>query len=184
MPKRPAHCYSKLESRPYVKKKSKSKRDFVRGVPDPKIRAFNMGDRRKTFPVYIHLVAKEAGQIRDIALEAARITANRFLEKKAEGRENYHLKVRVYPHHVLRENKMMAFAGADRLQDGMRRAFGKPIGTAARVRENQQIITVGTYKKYIDVAKEALRRASMKFPMPCTYEIEEKEETADKKNSE
>ncbi|MHA1754416.1 MAG: 50S ribosomal protein L16 [Candidatus Odinarchaeia archaeon] len=177
MPKRPAHCYTKLESRPYVKKRTRRKKDLVRGVPDPKIRTFNMGNRKKTFPVYISLVTKEAGQIRHIALEAARITANRFLEKKAEGRENYHLKIRVYPHHVLRENKMMAFAGADRLQDGMRRAFGKPIGTAARVKEGQELITVGTYPQYIEVAKKALKRAAMKFPMPCTYVIKKVEES-------
>ena len=178
MPKRPGHCYRKLESRPYVKKKTRRKKDLVRGVPDPKIRAFNMGDRKKEFPYYISLVAKEAGQIRDTALEAARITANRYLEKKSESKESYHLKVRVYPHHVLRENKMMAFAGADRLQDGMRRAFGKPIGTAARVLANQELITIGTQKQYIEVAKQALRRASMKFPMACTYVT--KQETEEK----
>jgi large subunit ribosomal protein L10e len=176
MPKRPAHCYSRLESRPYVKKKSRSKRDFVRGVPDPKIRSFDMGDRKKNFPVNISLVAKESGQIRDNALEAARIAANRYLEKKADSKDNYHLKIRVYPHHVLRENKMMAFAGADRLQDGMRRAFGKAIGTAARVRKDQELITIGTYKQYLEVARIALKRAAMKFTMPCGFALKELKE--------
>ncbi|KAL8550046.1 hypothetical protein ACS0TY_008759 [Phlomoides rotata] len=40
----------------------------------------------------------------------------------------FHLRVRVHPFHVLRINKMLSCAGADRLQTGMRGAFGKPKG--------------------------------------------------------
>lgn len=167
MPKRPGHCYSKLEARPYVKKKSKKKKEYVRGVPDNKIQVFDMGSKTEDFPVYVNLVTKETGQIRHFALEAARITANRVLEKKAESKDNYHLKIRVYPHHVLRENKMMAFAGADRLQDGMRRAFGKPIGTAARVKAGQELVTIGVNPQFVELAKLALKRAAMKLPLPC-----------------
>jgi large subunit ribosomal protein L10e len=43
------------------------------------------------------------------------------------------MRVRVHPWHVLRINKMLSCAGADRLQQGMRGAFGKPVGKAARV---------------------------------------------------
>ncbi|MEM2109967.1 MAG: 50S ribosomal protein L16 [Candidatus Odinarchaeota archaeon] len=171
MPKRPGHCYSKLEPRPYVKKKSRKKKEFVRGVPDNKIQVFDMGGKGLKFPVYVHLIAKEAGQIRHFALESARISANRILEKQAIAKENYYLKVRVYPHHVLRENKMMAFAGADRLQDGMRRAFGKPIGTAARVKPEQEIITIGVTTQFIDTAKTALKRAATKLPLPCSIVV-------------
>ena len=39
-----------------------------------------------------------------------------------------------YPHHVLRENKQATGAGADRVSQGMRCAFGKNVGTAARVK--------------------------------------------------
>jgi len=172
MPKRPGKCYRKLESRPYVKKRTRRGKELVRGVPDPKIRIFHMGNRKAEFPVLVYLIAEEAGQIRHFALEAARITANRFLDKSI-GKENYHLKINIYPHHVLRENKMMAFAGADRLQDGMRRAFGKPIGTAARVRVGTKIMIVGIKKGHIEKAKEAFRRAAMKFPMPCKIVVEE-----------
>ncbi len=171
MPKRPGHCYSKLEPRPYVKKKTRKKKELVRGVPDSKIQVFEMGAKGVKFPVYVHLVAKEAGQIRHFALEAARVSANRLLEKQAVSKESYHLKVRVYPHHVLRENKMMAFAGADRLQDGMRRAFGKPIGTAARVRANQEIITIGVVPQLLETAKLALKRAAAKIPLPCSIVV-------------
>lgn len=43
------------------------------------------------------------------------------------------MRVRVHPYHVVRINKMLSCAGADRLQTGMRGAFGKPQGLVARV---------------------------------------------------
>ncbi|MFX1486849.1 MAG: 50S ribosomal protein L16 [Promethearchaeota archaeon] len=172
MPKRPGRCYTSLDNRPYVKKRTRRKRDLVRGVPNPKIRIFNTGDRKGVFPIRVWLITKEAGQIRHMALEAARITANRYLEKNTEGKMNYHLKILVYPHHVLRENKMMAFAGADRIQDGMRRAFGKPVGTAARVSQGQKLLLVRVGPQHLEIAKEAVQRAAMKFPMPCRRVVE------------
>lgn len=47
------------------------------------------------------------------ALEAARIAANKYMTKYA-GKEAFHLRVRVHPFHVLRINKMLSCAGADR----------------------------------------------------------------------
>jgi large subunit ribosomal protein L10e len=67
---------------------------------------------------------------------------------------------------------MIFGAHADRLQDGMRRAFGKPIGTAARVLPNQTIITVKVNTDGVEVAKEALKRGSAKLPIPCRIVIE------------
>lgn len=43
------------------------------------------------------------------------------------------MRVRVHPFHVIRINKMLSCAGADRLQQGMRGAWGKPYGSVARV---------------------------------------------------
>ena len=71
---------------------------------------------------------------------------------------------------------MMAVAGADRIQDGMRRSFGKPVDRAARVKERQELVTVRTYARYYRVAIEALKRASDRFPTPCTYKIGKGEE--------
>lgn len=51
------------------------------------------------------------------ALEAARIAANKYMSVRA-GKDNFHLRVRVHPYHVLRINKMLSCAGADRLQTG------------------------------------------------------------------
>ncbi len=75
------------------------------------------------------------------ALEAARIAANKYMVKNA-GKDTFHLRVRVHPFHVLRINKMLSCAGADRLQTGMRGAFGKPQGVCARVAIGQVLLSI------------------------------------------
>merc|ERR1711914_15501 len=80
------------------------------------------------------------------------------------GKDQFHIRVRVHPFHVLRINKMLSCAGADRLQTGMRGAFGKAHGTAARVKIGQILISVRTYEKFKDQVIEALRRSKFKFP--------------------
>ena len=75
------------------------------------------------------------------ALEAARIAANKYMVKYA-GKDAFHLRIRVHPFHVLRINKMLSCAGADRLQTGMRGAFGKPQGLCARVAIGQILLSI------------------------------------------
>jgi large subunit ribosomal protein L10e len=77
------------------------------------------------FPLVVHLVSDEREQLSSEALEAARIAANKSLTKFC-GKDGFHLRVRAHPFHVLRINKMLSCAGADRLQTGMRQAWGKP----------------------------------------------------------
>ena len=55
-------------------------------------------------------------------------------------------------------------AGADRLQSGMRGAFGKPYGKVARVRIGQIIMSVRSKESNKAHVVEALRRAKFKFP--------------------
>lgn len=97
------------------------------------------------------------------ALEAARICANKYLAKHI-GKDLFHLRIRAHPHHVIRMNKMLSMAGADRLQQGMRGAWGKPVGVVARINIGQILISVRTVDRYRDAAMEALRRAMYKFP--------------------
>ncbi len=164
MPLRPARCYTHFSGPPYTRK------EYIPGVPQPKITKFEMGNIHGDYDYVLELVTIEAGQIRHNAIEAARVMANKYLSTEV-GDENYFLKIRVYPHHVLRENKMMAFAGADRLQDGMRQAFGKPIGLAARVYPGSVVMEVRIRKENIEHAKEALRRAASKLPLPTRIVI-------------
>lgn len=59
---------------------------------------------------------------------------------------------------------MLSCAGADRLQTGMRGAWGKPYGTAARVNIGQIIMSIRSKDATAPVIQEALRRARYKFP--------------------
>ena len=165
MPVRPFRCYRKLECRPYTQHK------YIRGVPGSKIVTYEMGARIEKFPVKATMFSAESGQIRHNALEASRVMANRYLMKVA-GKNGYHLKILPFPHHILRENAMATGAGADRYQTGMRGSFGRPVGYAARIRENQALMTVWVYADREEIAKEALRRAKMKLPVPCYSTIE------------
>ena len=140
------------------------------GVPASRITQFVLGNKQEKFPVELFLKAKERCQIRHNALESARITANRFLEKNA-GANDYRLTIRIYPHHIIRENKQATGAGADRVSQGMRASFGKAVGTAARVKDNQILMTVETLEKNIDFAKHALTKAGCKLPTPCHITI-------------
>ncbi len=143
----------------------------MRGFPPPKIVKFTMGDPTGRFKYRVFLNAQKEAQISHNALEAARIAVNRHLEEKL-GRTNYFLRILPYPHHILRENKMIFGAHADRLQDGMRAAFGKPIGSVARVKKGQSIITVNLDEPSLEVAKEALKLGAIKFPMSSRVKIE------------
>ena len=145
---------------------------YIHGSPAPKVSKFNMGDLSTHFARRVHLVSREAVQIRHNALEAARVSANKVLFDKY-GDTGYRLQLCVYPHIILRENKMIATAGADRLQEGMRRAFGKPTGRAARVHDGQSILIVYVPEDGVETAKKALDTASTKFPMRTRITIEE-----------
>jgi len=168
LPLRPARCYTHFSGPPYTR------REYIHGVPPPKITKFEMGNREllEKAEVKGELVVLEAGQIRHNALEAARIAVNKYLSSTV-GDANFYFRIRVYPHHVFRENKMMAFAGADRLQDGMRQAFGKPIGTAARVYPGHVVLEVWGLAKNKENIKEALRRGAHKMPLPTRIVLRE-----------
>lgn len=160
MPLRPGRCYSRFDTPPYTRK------EYIPGVPQPKITKFVMGNPSFDGDYKVSLIVTEAGQIRHNALESLRTNVHKQLSISL-GENNYLFVIKVYPHHVLRENKLMAFAGADRLQDGMRLSFGKPIGTAARVYPGQEIAYVITKKSDVEKVKKALEIGSKKIPFPC-----------------
>merc|ERR1712217_729332 len=59
---------------------------------------------------------------------------------------------------------MLSCAGADRLQTGMRGAYGKPNGLVSRINIGDPILSIRTKEQNYDHAYEALRRSKMKFP--------------------
>jgi large subunit ribosomal protein L10e len=159
-----ARNYRAVKGQAYTRKK------FAKGFPPPKINKFTMGDAKGNFEVEAKLVALKRAQIRHSALEAARVATNRLLMDKLVN--DYLMQVHPYPHIILRENKMIFGAHADRLQQGMRKSFGKAIGTAARIEPNQTIITVKVKANAMELAKESLKRGSAKLPIPCKIIVE------------
>ncbi len=159
-----AKNFRAVKGAPYTRK------EYIRGSPPSKINKFTMGDAKIAFPYQALLIAQKEVQIRHNALEAARVASNRVLLSKLGNA--YFLRVMPFPHVILRENKMIFGAHADRLQDGMRKAFGKPVGSAARIKVGQPVIEVGVNGDALEVAKEALRRGQNKLPMPCRIIIE------------
>ena len=140
------------------------------GAPNSKIARFSTGQASPDYDYVLKLNSTEKVQIRHNALEAARVAANKKLTPIGE--TAYFLRVKVYPHVILRENKMIATAGADRLQEGMRKAWGKPVGLAARVMPGSTVLELYVKKENLEKAKEAMRSASTKLPMPTQVEIE------------
>merc|ERR1712146_117748 len=139
---------------------------FCRGVPDPKIQIYDAGQKKADvdlFPFCVHLASWEKENISSEALEASRVAANKYMVKNS-AKDAFHLRVRVHPFHVLRHNKMLTCAGADRLQTGMRNAYGKPFGTCARVDISQVLLSIRCRDGHALVAQEAFRRAKFKFP--------------------
>lgn len=159
-----ARNYRKAKGQLYTRKK------YIRGFPSPKITKFTMGESKKSFGYKAVLISKKNAQIMHNALEATRVATNRFLEEKL-GTE-YLLRILLYPHVVLRENKMIFGAHADRLQDGMRAAFGKATGTAARIKSDQAVLVAYVNENGIEVAKEALKRGRAKLPVTCRIIVE------------
>jgi large subunit ribosomal protein L10e len=142
------------------------------GIPGSKIVKFTMGNTSKEFKYRVELINIKYVQIRHNALESARIAANRVLEKNV-GREDFMLKIIPYPHQVIREHKRVNVAQADRFQEGMKKAWGKPTYVAARIKALQPIIIAEVDQEGIVHAKEALKRASAKFPSKCRIVVKE-----------
>jgi large subunit ribosomal protein L10e len=133
-----------------------------------------MGDSKATYQYKVSLLSESAIQIRHNALEAARVSANKVMFDKL-GETGYLVKLVAYPHVILRENRMIATAGADRLQEGMRRSFGKPTSRAARLKPNKAVIDIYVNKSALEHAKAALKVSSSKLSMASRVSIQKLE---------
>jgi large subunit ribosomal protein L10e len=160
MGRRPARCYR------YCKGKAYPKSRYNRACPDPKLRFYDAGLKKATFdyfPVCVHLVSDEREQITSEALEACRVAANKHLASKLT-KDGFHFRVRKHPWHTLRINKMLSCAGADRLQAGMRGAWGKSYAKACRVKIGDILASVRVKKEHVKHALEAFRKGKNKLP--------------------
>ncbi|KAL3028067.1 hypothetical protein AAZX31_03G093200 [Glycine max] len=137
---RPARCCRQIKNKPYQKSR------FCHGVPDPKIRIYDVGMKKKgvdEFPFCVHLVSWE--------------------------KDAFHLRVRLHHFHVLRINKMLSCARADTLQTGMRGEFGKPLGTCATVAIGQVLLSVRRMDCNSHHAQEALIELNLHLFLLCMF---------------
>lgn len=154
-------CYRLLE-RPYTRKSKFKSKNYVKAIPNHKIQSFEMGNRNGKFDYKVKLVSRNTLQLRHNAIESARMVVNRQLEKHLGG--NYFFKIMIYPHHALRENKMLGGAHADRIQSGMAHSFGKPAGVAAQVKKGKDIFIAYVNKEGVEPAKIAMQNANPRMP--------------------
>jgi len=165
---RKGSAYTKRKVTPFTRKSKKRTKSYVKTVPNSKIVKFKMGDlvgyAAGEYPICIEVFTKEKIQIRDNSIEAVRQFFNRFLQTKI-GKEFY-FEVKIYPHHILRENKMLTGAGADRMQTGMSRAFGRTMGRSALIKPDQTLFIIGVKNTRAEIEARKLIR-SVKARLPC-----------------
>lgn len=155
--------YRKGNGQPYARK------EYIKGKPQTKIAKYQ-GGKAGDYDYCVQILINEKIQIRHMAIESYRLAANKQVEKFA-GETGYFSRLRIFPHVLLRENKMIATAGADRLQEGMRRAFGKAVSLAARVKRGQCIMEININKEYLEQTKKAMRNACVKLPGTPTIKV-------------
>jgi large subunit ribosomal protein L10e len=150
--------------------RSKPRRSYIKAMPHADLHQFRMGAMKDDFDAVIHLVSDQSIIIRDNAIESARQSTNKYLEAHMTGA--YYFLVRVFPHHVIRENKMISGAGADRLQKGMRRSFGRPTDRAARLSKGTELFTLYTYSSNVEHVRKAFDKAKRKLSGSYTLTVE------------
>lgn len=168
MPLRKASAYSKKKITPYTRKSSKSKKNYVKTVPENKITRFKMGQasdwEKGKLKHVIKLVSGEKVQIRDNALESARKYVLRLLTEEIP--EEFYFEVKTYPHQILRENKVYSGASkGERVNTGMAQSFGSVMGRAAIVKKDQAIFLIALYSPdHKALINDALGKVKSKLP--------------------
>ena len=167
---RPARCFRDRE-RSYTRHAPKVQRkNFLGGVPGVRTRDFTIGNQTKEFDTQFDVVSKQTMQIRDNAIESMR---QKLVKKFTDtlGKDDFVIKIRLYPHHVVREHKSATWAGADRVSKGMKHAFGKNIGRATQIKKGQILLSVVVDHVKKDKIREILKGIKYKVNMP--FEIKE-----------
>lgn len=159
---RPGRCVRKINSQAWSRYSvKKPKKNYIKALPRTSLLIFNMGVSKPNYELELRLSSRQNVQLRSNSLEAARQVANKYLEREIPG--EYSMRVVPFPHNVLREKKFAQGAGADRVSQGMTLSFGKPAAVAARVFTGQTVFELRTNAENKDVARTAMKRASMKL---------------------
>jgi len=162
-------CYRNIV-RAYTRKSRYRKKAYISSVPAHRVVKFDMGAMQGNYSYALYLKSKDSCQIRHNAIESARQVCNRHLTDKL-GPQGYRFQINMYPHHLLRENKILSGAGADRLSSGMKNSFGKTIGSAAQIKRGKTLFTVFvTSSAGVAAAQKALSLAGPR--LPCRVHID------------
>jgi len=159
-------------NRPYTRTSKRKGKAYIKVVPHNKVVKYNLGNseayHQGKFKYGLRFISQENANIRDNALEAGRMVINKVLEKNAP--KQFYFEVRVFPHHILRNNKTAAGAGADRLSSGMKHSFGIIEGRAAQVYPGRDIFFVACENEQtVRTARKAL--TMVKAKIPCRSKI-------------
>lgn len=143
--KRKASSYSKRKPITNTRRSKKQQLSYVKTIPPQKIVKFNMGEctafAEGKFKNKIYVKTEENIQIRDFALEAARQSLHKDLTKLLT-QKNYFLRCNVYPHNILRNNRIYSGGSkGERIQTGMSKSFGSSEGRAATIKRGRPIFT-------------------------------------------
>tara|TARA_Y100000034_G_scaffold135828_1_gene209354 strand:+ start:3292 stop:3831 length:540 start_codon:yes stop_codon:yes gene_type:complete len=169
---RKAAAYSKKKNRPYTRQSKNKSKSYIKQNPHNKIVKYNLGNIKGwndgKFKHIVRFLADEDVLIRDNAIESGRLVVNKNLERKIPGK--FYFVIKLFPHHILRNNKTAAGAGADRLSSGMKHSFGIIEGRAARVKKGKEIFVVATETEAgARIARTTF--AMVKAKMPCKTKI-------------
>ncbi len=159
---RPARTFRDAQKMAWARySRRRPRKSFVKSMPHNALNQFVMGNAKAEYEARAELLAGGLVLIRDNALESARQAANKYLEKVLPNQ--YYFRVLVFPHIVIRENKMIAGAGADRLQSGMAHPYGRPSERGAQVKVGQVAFIIDFNARNLRHVKEAIRRAKVKM---------------------
>ena len=164
---RKASSYSKFYARPYTRKSKVKQKSYIKTVPNSLVVKFRMGDlkgfKEGKYKIILNAVAKDAVQMRDNSIESMRQYLNRFLTEKFG--KDFYFEVKPYPHHILRENKMLTAPGADRMQTGMSLSYGKSMGRAAFIKPGKTIFKIGVLNDKQEIeARKLIKSVRPRMP--------------------
>lgn len=169
---RKALAYSRRYARPNTRTSRVKGKAYIKVVPNNKVVKYNLGNQKAhmegKFPLKLTMISEESLQIRDNAIEAARMLMTKQLDERLPAM--YYMELKIHPHHILRNNKTAAGAGADRLSSGMSRSFGTVEGRAAMVRAGSPIFIV--YCADENAARNVREAFQMtKAKLPCATRL-------------
>jgi large subunit ribosomal protein L10e len=167
---RPGRCCRNIE-RSFTRVAPKVQRkNFLGGVPGVRTRDFAIGNQTKDYNTVLDVIAKESIQIRDNAIEALRQKLVKKLTADI-GKDEYFIKIRLYPHHILREHKSASGAGADRVSKGMKLAYGKNTGRAVQVRKGQILLSVVVDESKVPKVKKIID--TIRYKINMAFEVKQ-----------